>query len=391
MKVVIVSSAFFESSIPLAKYLSKYSQVKFYSLVSTRFINPPNFDLTCTHQITNHSIPYLEYFNNNHYLVNYLNNSGLELQVLLLDDFILKNLWSIKNLAKSIKTDKADYIHFIGHHPFFIPLYLFLFRKRIVHSFHEINFERINGSFRLDLKSTFARLLNNIIVKISIIKKSKIIFHSENVRNQFLARNRDTNSKYIPFGLFEIYRNLPDCNIEFLPQNYFLFFGYVRAYKGVDILIKAIEELNKKNRNKISFVIAGENSKMLYYDPWPENIILIDKFLRDVEISALIKNCKAVIVPYRIASQSGIPNTTFVFNKPVISSNIPGLNEIIIDELNGLLFKSGDHIDLASKIVKLNEDSILYDDLVRNIESKTKFPIPTWDAIAKMTLDFYNS
>lgn len=391
MKVSIISSSFFESSIPLAKYLAELVDVKFYALFSNRFINPSNFDLTNIPLIINYSTSYLDYLPDDHYILNYLKGSKVDLKILVLNDNILKCIFPLYELVKRINDEKPDCIHFIGHHPYFIILYLLIKNKNIVHSFHEIEFNN-KFSWRIkEYRNWLSGLFSNYVVTLSILKKSKLIFHSQNIHSQFLIRNKKNKTVFIPYGLFEIYGSLYSVTnfIDF--SDYFLFLGYVRDYKGVDILIKAITEINKFSEKKnIKFVIAGNNTEGLYMNDLPSNVLIIDKFLNDFEIVELIKKCKAVIMPYRVASQSGIPNTVFLFNKPIICSDIPGLNDVILNRVNGLLFKSLDPVDLATKIRSLIEDNSMYESLSNNI-IKRRIPILEWETLAKSTLEYYES
>jgi glycosyltransferase involved in cell wall biosynthesis len=94
-------------------------------------------------------------------------------------------------------------------------------------------------------------------------------------------------------------------------------------------------------------------------------------------------------MPYKTASQSGIPNTVFIFNKPIIASKIEGIEEIIKDRINGLLFEPNDYFDLAKKIDELYVDTDLYLNLINNIRNLPHLENLEWKEIATMTLDLY--
>ena len=171
----------------------------------------------------------------------------------------------------------------------------------------------------------------------------RLIFHSENVRNIYLERfkkNRDETT-VIPFGLFEGYKSFNnDTDLELPFTNYFLFMGYIHPYKGVDLLISAAQSLQNEQAD-IPFVIAGKDATEIEirYN-LPPNIHFINKFLTEGELITLIKKSYAIVLPYTSASQSGIPNTCFCFNKPVIASDLDGIKDIIHHNTNGLLFTS---------------------------------------------------
>jgi glycosyltransferase involved in cell wall biosynthesis len=388
-KIVYISSAFFESSLPLAKHISKNASVSFYGLFSTRFLNHANFDVSNL-DFKNYSINSFEKssINKNHPLKDYLQGSRLDVNFLVFGKNIFNIIKSIILLSKNIRKQKPDTIHFIGQSYIFIFLYILLWRHNLVHTYHEISYKRINNFQNFNLKEILHNVSISLLVKLSILSKTKIIFHSDNTSDLFSETTSYDNYKVIPFGLFEIYKNsLIEKDKEF-SKDFYLFFGYVRNYKGADVLVNAAKEVLIEN-SKLKFIIAGMNANTLSSDSLPSNVLLIDKFLTDSEITNLISSCKAVIAPHRVASQSGIPNTSYVFNKPVLCSNIKGLSDFVIDNINGLIFESENYIELSNKILQLENDKDLYHTLVRNIQNSVNFDKFNWDIIANSTSDFY--
>ena len=90
-----------------------------------------------------------------------------------------------------------------------------------------------------------------------------------------------------------------------------LFFGLIRPYKGLDVLLRALHGIDL-HKSKIRLFIAGEfYTKRDPYDELleasgSERITLIDRFVRDDEAAELMTLCDAMVLPYRSASQSGI-------------------------------------------------------------------------------------
>lgn len=113
-----------------------------------------------------------------------------------------------------------------------------------------------------------------------------------------------------------------------------LFFGLIRKYKGLDLLIEAFVQL-KKNSN-IKLLIAGE----FYEDQQPyldlikqheleEQIILHGKFIANEEVKLYFSATDLVALPYRTATQSGVTQVSFHFEVPTLVTNVGGLGEII--------------------------------------------------------------
>ncbi len=122
-----------------------------------------------------------------------------------------------------------------------------------------------------------------------------------------------------------------------------LFFGFIRKYKGLDLLFKALASDHVKNRN-IKVVIAGE----WYEDPESyknmakdlglgDILIWHDHFIAESEIATYFSATDAVIQPYRNATQSGISALAFAYDKPLISTRVGGLSEVVEDGITGYL------------------------------------------------------
>lgn len=119
-----------------------------------------------------------------------------------------------------------------------------------------------------------------------------------------------------------------------------LFFGLIRKYKGLDLLLQAFGEL--KSNPGIKLVIAGE----FYEDQQPyldlikecgieEQVILHGKFIANEDVKLYFSSADLVALPYRDATQSGVTQVSFHFEVPTLVTNVGGLGEIIPDKTAG--------------------------------------------------------
>ncbi len=136
-------------------------------------------------------------------------------------------------------------------------------------------------------------------------------------------------------------------------ENIILYFGIIRDYKGLDILIKSLEIL-KKNKN-FQLVIAGEcyGKKKKYTDlislfNLKDNIKWFDEYIPDDQVNIYFSAADIVVLPYKSASQSGIAQIAYNYDLPIIVSNLPGLSEIVENGKSGFIFESKNHIELAN-------------------------------------------
>ena len=107
-----------------------------------------------------------------------------------------------------------------------------------------------------------------------------------------------------------------------------LFFGLIRAYKGLDILLKSIKNIFLENNN-IMLLIVGEcyenkkkYKKLIRETGFQNRIIWIDKFVTDDDVSIYFSASDVVVLPYKNASQSGVVPLAYHYEKPVICSDI---------------------------------------------------------------------
>jgi len=172
-----------------------------------------------------------------------------------------------------------------------------------------------------------------------------------------------------------------------------LYFGLVRNYKGLDILIEATSILNGL-RSDFEVLAVGES----YEDSEPlltsisnfkiEKIFRwVNKFIADDEISDYFSACDIVVLPYRSASQSGIVQIAYHFNKPVIVTNVGGLPEIVDKGKSGDIVEPENPNKLAD-IISLYLDEKKLDNMSNYINSfKNKF---SWNSFTEKMIDFIN-
>jgi glycosyltransferase involved in cell wall biosynthesis len=133
--------------------------------------------------------------------------------------------------------------------------------------------------------------------------------------------------------------------------NVALFFGHVRPFKGLDIVLRAWRLL----QTNVTLVVAGEawwrgEAEYRKLARGLDNVRLDFRFIPDAELATYFAAADVVLAPYRIEAQSGVALTAFHFARPVIATNVGGLPEIIDEGLNGMLIPPEDPAALARAI-----------------------------------------
>jgi len=122
-----------------------------------------------------------------------------------------------------------------------------------------------------------------------------------------------------------------------------LFFGFIRDYKGLDILLKAIDH-SYIRANHIKLLVAGE----FYTDSKPyidliekhglkDLVVMSNNYIPDSEVALYFNAADVVVQPYKDATQSGVTQIAYHFEKPIITTDVGGLAEIVPDNEVGFV------------------------------------------------------
>lgn len=295
------------------------------------------------------------------------------------------------------KVKKNDMVHFqlSAFPPFILSIILLLKlfkRPRIVVTAHNVVSHETNFWTKHILLAIY-RLADRVIV------------HARQNKEEMISLFKQPEEKItvIPHGNYLFVENFDvtaaqngappkDKNNKFE----ILFFGYIRKYKGLEYLLRALNIVTETHKNVI-LNIAGKP-----YAGFEEYQKLIDElslrpfvtlhldYIPIQQVQRFFSSADVVALPYKRISQSGVIFLAYAFAKPVVASAIGGIPEVVEDGKSGLLVPPEDPQALADALIKLIE----HPDLLRNMGrynkqlSMEKF---SWSAIAKKTVALYES
>ncbi len=170
-----------------------------------------------------------------------------------------------------------------------------------------------------------------------------------------------------------------------------LFFGFIRKYKGLDILLDAMKEIqmSKVKGQTVKLLIAGEfyEDRKIYDEQIErlgikDQLILHTDFVSDSEVKYYLCAADVVIQPYRNATQSGVTPLAYHFEIPIIVTNVGGLPSMVPDGKVGLV-ATPDAASIAQKIIEFFDKGEAYF-LPHLIEEKKKF---SWEKMTATILE----
>ncbi|MEO0741687.1 MAG: glycosyltransferase [Bacteroidota bacterium] len=141
-----------------------------------------------------------------------------------------------------------------------------------------------------------------------------------------------------------------------------LFFGFVRAYKGLDVLLDAMPTVLERVP-EARLVVAGEfyEDEAVYREraaPLGDAVRFDADYIPDADVATYFSAADVVVQPYRSATQSGVAQIAFHFARPVVTTDVGGLAETVPDGEAGLVVPPEDPAALAAALVRFFDDGL---------------------------------
>ena len=277
---------------------------------------------------------------------------------------------NIKKVASDIARWRPDLVILEWWHPYFAPCYMLLqhfIPAKILFICHNVfPHER----FPLD----------KCLTRLTLKKGDFFILHAEKEATELCTIIPKPNYRVNVHPTYEAFAHgeMPD---RIYNGKTLLFFGFVRPYKGLSVLLKAMQALPD-----VKLLCVGDfDGKRGRYEEEIEElgiagrVEITDRYIPDTEVKYWFSQCDAAVLPYTSATQSGIAQIAFGFRKPVIATTVGGLPEVIEDGKTGVLCKPDDPVDLARGIERFYaiRDEVPF---AENIETESgRF---SWEALA---------
>jgi D-inositol-3-phosphate glycosyltransferase len=281
-----------------------------------------------------------------------------------------------------------------------LMVYYKLLGKRVIFTAHNVN------AGTRDQNDSW---LNRVTLKIQYNLSEHIFVHTDEMKEEMVTEFRIPEDKIsvIPFGINNTVPNTTLSTAEARRQlsirnedKVLLIFGHIAPYKGLEYLVAALVELLKRE-GAYRLIIAGnpKGSK----DYWKQiqkaiaghgirnRVVEKIEYVPDEAAELYFKAADVLILPYAHVFQSGVLFLGYSFGLPAIAADVGSLKEEIIEGKTGLVFKSQDSSDLASKI-----DEYFKSELFHNLETRRaqikKYANErySWDKVAAITTAIYS-
>ena len=262
--------------------------------------------------------------------------------------------------AREILAGKPDLVIFQWWHPYFAPCYRSLLRKlKGVKTLFICHNVFPHERFPLD------RALTKMVLK----RGDFFITHSKTDAADLRSIRKDAaiceavHPTYDAFQFHNLTQKQARQKLGLGEQGQvLLFFGFVREYKGLKHLIAALPEITQRLPGA-HLLIVGDfgKDKQEYLDLIAQNKVeqflsIYDGYIPDQEVEQYFAASDLVVLPYESATQSGIVQIAYGFERPVVATNVGGLPDVVLHEKTGYLVPPKDSKALADAVVRFFEE-----------------------------------
>ena len=296
------------------------------------------------------------------------------------------NFFSFFKLTKTIQKRNPEILICSYWVTFMAPILSFIAKRQnkncekilLVHNFkpHESRF------FDGYMNRMVLRSFDRFIVLSEAVKKD--ILSTDSEANIQVARHpvyNDFNSK------MERSQAIQKLGIH-PSKRTILFFGLIREYKGLDLLLEAFSYLSEDYQLIIAGEVYGDSLKYqnLITNSKNKNIFFHNYFIPEDKVHYYFSAANLCVLPYKSGTQSGVKSTADFFGVPCLLSKVGGIADNIEHGNNGFLLSSMDAYAMSKQIDAIFENCNL-SELGRNIELNIRQSESSWEKLAEQILD----
>jgi glycosyltransferase involved in cell wall biosynthesis len=285
------------------------------------------------------------------------------------------NPWTWYAASRAIARKKPDLLIFKYWMPFFAPCFGTI--ARLV--------KRWTGAKVMFICDNVIphekRIGDTALTRFAFAAVDAFIVQSGAVEKELNAFSPRARYELVPHPVYEIFgTNLPKekarQELGIRDERVILFFGYVRRYKGLHILLDAMPTILKSM--KVKLLVIGEfyddeqkYRRQIEEKKLSEHVHVHSDYVPNEEVGRYFSAADIVVLPYVSATQSGIVQIAYQFDKPVIATDVGGLAEVVLNERTGFIVKPEAPEEVANAVIRFYKEG-REPEFVRNVNAEKK-------------------
>ncbi len=248
-------------------------------------------------------------------------------------------------IVKMIRRALPDviYINIMPETPWQIPMFLALPKDKTIITVHQGRVHEGMGHYR------YYNFLRDVVYR----RIKNVNMFSISQAEYFLEEYSDSHIFLIPLGLKDFGTANSIKNIDGVIR--FLSFGSINYAKHIDLLLDAANIVYEKGYRNIKVIIKGACSNWdayIKHIKYPKIIDVDIRMIDNSEIPNLFVGADFFVQPYRVVSQSGPFKIALNYNLPLITSDLPGFTDEMVEDVTGYTFKCNDVQSLADVMIR---------------------------------------
>ena len=326
-------------------------------------------------------------FNKNDFL-SLSERANVEIEVYHLShrDRSFKNLFDYIKLLHKVSKLSADinYINLSPSSPWSLPFFLGLDKNKTIYAAHQ-------GKVHDGMNHK----------KLISLVRDAVYYHSRYVNMFSKSQAELFKKRYTKVQVYQFLLALKDCGsaTKYIPYNgkvRFLSFGTINYAKHIDLLIEAACQLYEEGFKNFTVKIAGYCGNWSSYEKlvrYPEIFIFDIGLIPNKEIPNLFCNSDYFVQPYRVLSQSGPFKIAMNYSIPLITSNLRGFTDEMVENVTGFIFETenvNSMKEVLKKAINIRLQSDKYEKLKTNMKEYVSRTYST-ETISNLYINMFNN
>ncbi|MEM7395431.1 MAG: glycosyltransferase [Verrucomicrobiota bacterium] len=203
-------------------------------------------------------------------------------------------------------------------------------------------------------------MVDRILLRYAFSAGKAFVTHSQEDADNLKLLRPDAPAWLNPHPTYDVFagaeppsREEARTQLDLSEKKVLLFFGYIRKYKGLAVLLEAMKRLPADEGFHLLIVGEFYDDKSQYQDALDNlsnQITLVDRYVGNDEVPLYFSACDLVAAPYLTATQSGVIQIAYGFTRPVVASAVGGIPEAVVEGRTGYLVPPSDPEKLADAI-----------------------------------------
>ena len=290
------------------------------------------------------------------------------------------NLLLMIKLAIHFMMQKPDVIH-LTKPPYLTQKLLYLVKKKLVLTVHDPfrHSGYTNKRAERDRRMAFKKIPKLVLLNNRQYSSFASYYH---IPNNHIFINK--------LGMYSSILYVDPIPFQ-IDRPFILFFGQIVEYKGVEYLLEAMKIVHSHYPELMLVIVGGgkyyfdiESYKKLDY------VKIINHYIATRELAGMLRACEFGVCPYKDATQSGVVQTAFTLEVPMVVTNVGALAVAVQHNKTGIVVKPCDVNDLANGIMNLYSTKEKLNAMRKNIKEEWMKDMG-WESIANEYLECYKA